>query len=156
MVPGADAPTKCACRPTDARLRFVHVDDLVNALLTCVDRPAAGVRRSNVAHPEEVPRWTLRLVLAAACGAPPDVRHLHASPRPMHPLRVFPFLAEDFRPDPSALVTSLGWRPSHRIAEGMRQTLAAMNPANLRQRPLWTRREEEALTDALRSATGGQ
>lgn len=142
----------------DAALRFVHVDDLVRAILLCIERVATdavtGARIYNVAHAEDIALRALPATLARVCGVPARVQLLGTVPTGVNPFRIFPFANYAFRPCPTHLLDDTGWCPRFDLIAGMAQTYRTLDVARLRTQALDTTAEDLLLARMARLPPG--
>lgn len=110
------------------RRSFVHVDDLVEALLLSAAHPEAPGKTYLVAHPEPVSTARLVESMRAALARP---RRLFAVAPALLEFGASAFglgarmrrLTRSLEVDPSSLIRELGWRPGVALDAGIRASL---------------------------------
>lgn len=98
---------------------FTYVDDVVDALVSCIDRPHPR-RLLHIGSTEEVTIRALAELVCEAAGRPVDIELVDPAAR-------WGDRFEDIDrrvPDPAAALDALGWAASTPLREGLRRTVA--------------------------------
>ncbi len=128
-----------------AALQFLHVTDLAQVFLRCIDRPSPTQRVYNVADPAIVRSQDWVEMLAGIAGRPVSTL-LGDSLNPSKPARsYFPFRDVACALDVSRVQAELNWRPSFNLEDGFRQTFESYEAKQLAGRSPMLEAEVELL-----------
>lgn len=137
---------RCGVAPTfgdgSMELSFIHVDDLVEAMILAAETPALDQRVWYVMHPEivtasgvlrivaktmrrsplplPIPEWLTRVALTVT-GAYAD---LVGTETILRPDKIHEFYQPAWIGDPEPFMTATGWTPQHDLARGVSDTIA--------------------------------
>jgi nucleoside-diphosphate-sugar epimerase len=110
------------------RRSFLHIDDLVDAIIAVATHEAARARTFIAAHPDPVATPDLIEAMRRALGRPPRMFRvpaavIEACAALAGRAQGIRRLTRSLQVDPSALVDSLGWRPKFAFTEGIEDTV---------------------------------
>jgi nucleoside-diphosphate-sugar epimerase len=131
--------------PGDGRtpIQFLHIRDLVSAILLVIEEASKAPAVYNVAADERrtLAEW---VAVAAEAGGFPDPSVLASACADRYEWRdYFPFRDSALCVETSRIRNSLGWRPQYSLVAGLRQTLATLDCRDLRAKILNTQIEEK-------------
>ncbi len=121
---------------------FIHVDDLVAAILACIDAPRLRSAHYNVSTEEHLTLRKLVNVLAVACGCSESCLPVGNSAPGIDALTYFPFRDVPCHLAGSMLTEELAWRPQLSSSTGFARTFRSYSSWFLKTRPILTRVED--------------
>ncbi|MEQ1757443.1 MAG: 2-amino-4-hydroxy-6-hydroxymethyldihydropteridine diphosphokinase [Vicinamibacterales bacterium] len=119
-------------RQGSTRLHFVHVADLVDAMVLTTSRATAPVSIFNVAQRETPTILEYLTLLGEIAGVAPRLYEVDSAALEIDPRSFFPFRDFQCLLNTDLLAHSAGWRARYDMREGLTHTLATLDPDALR------------------------
>ncbi|WP_068318700.1 NAD-dependent epimerase/dehydratase family protein [Polycladidibacter hongkongensis] len=128
-----------------AKIQFLHVDDLAQALLYFAQEGKDHSGVFNVAAPEEIGLQEWVGLLGDICGAPPTLVDGGEALRGQAARSYFPFRDADCRVAIQKILQHTDWRPRYSLEDGFRQTFASKTRAHWQEASARTDVERDLL-----------
>ena len=136
-----------------AVLQFVHVNDLAEALLQCLQSQESGGIAYNVAAREVISSRDYVSVLAKICNMPDSGMLVGDDGDGLSSLQYFPYPDADCHIDGSLILRECGWTPRYELMRGLAETFESYDPRAISQMQLPSPAEDQLRT-FLRTRSG--